>query len=251
MAVPVSAGPVRGARYSRLLTDPGKRVAKRSVIRPALHGLDTMPVSTNSDGREACDVMLNIYARTHLRMDLRPRKSLTFAGEELAFDLHTELAHGSMSGLRAFSRVVSPATDLAPLFKALHAHEAPEHAVLKGSEALRFDPARILAALEERNPRLTTMRDEEAKVAVHGNGPMHVHLPKTEIGGSYHIGIYVDGFYCPEHGMPETGGHTHGAPGEHGAHGASAADNGCGPECCPERFTRLLTSSAGVVIKGK
>ena len=248
---PVSAGPVRGARFSRLLMDPQKRIAKRNVIRPALHGLDTMPVSTNSDGREACDVVVNIYARTRLRIELLPRKALTIAGEALAFDLHMDLAHGSVSGLRAFARTVSPMADLAQVFKALEMKDAPEQAELKGSEALRFDPAKILAWLEERDPRLTMLRDEEAKVVVHGDGPMHVHLPKAEVGGRYHIGFYVDGFYCPQHGKPEASGHAHAAPAALGAHGADAAANGCGPDCRPERFTRLLTSSAGVVTKGK
>lgn len=247
---PVSAGPVRGARFTRLGIEPRKRIAKRSIFRPARHGLDTMPVTSNSDNREACDVVVNIYARTHLRMQLLPRKSLTVAGDAIAFDLHTDLAHGNVSGLRAFARTVAPLTDLAPLFKGLQLNEAPDDAVLKGSESLRFDPAKILAWLEERDPKTTMVRDEEAKVELHGDGPMHVHLPKTEVGGSYHIGMYVDGFYCPKHGKPEAGGHTHAASAEHGAHPVSAA-NGCGPDCRPERFTRLLTSSAGVVMKAK
>lgn len=117
--------------------------------------------------------------------------------------------------------------------------------MLKGSEALRFDPARLLAVLEKENPKLAHMRDDEVRVVSHHDGLLHVHVEKTHIPGVHHLGVYVEGAYCPEHSSSQSDHDNH--------HGAKHADDAsaCGPECGYERFTRLLNVSVAIVKRKK
>jgi len=122
--------------------------------------------------------------------------------------------------------------------------EIPKAALLKGSKSLRFDPARLLALLEKKNPRLAHVRDEQVQVVSHHDGPLHVHVKKTDIPAVHHLGIYVEGAYCPQHSASQRD-HDH----QHRVRHADAASL-CGPDCGFERFTRLLNASVAVV-KGK
>lgn len=54
---PVAAGPVRGARYARLLQPMEKRLAARAVVAKPRHQLDVRPGSTNNSDKEACSVV--------------------------------------------------------------------------------------------------------------------------------------------------------------------------------------------------
>jgi hypothetical protein len=247
---PVTAGPVRGARFSKLLTHPRKRVAKRNVFRRALHRLDSMPVSTNSNDREACDVVVNVSMRTRLRLELAPRKRVTSTGDELAFDVHADVLTGNVSGIKGFARLVAPTVDFGMLASRVRPDELPERARLADSKSFAFDPAHILAILEQREPKLFAQRDEEVEVAIHGDGAPHVHVKRTEVPGTYHLGVYLEGFYCPEHARSSSGAHDHAsAPARDPAHAHATAESCCGPDCDPEFFTRLLTTVACVAAK--
>ncbi|AMY07773.1 hypothetical protein LuPra_00954 [Luteitalea pratensis] len=80
LPVPVQAGPPRGARYSRLLLAPKARVAVRNVHTKAAHALDDRPAGTQRDDQPACHVLVNIYARTLLRLALLPKATVTRRG---------------------------------------------------------------------------------------------------------------------------------------------------------------------------
>jgi hypothetical protein len=64
----------------------------------------------------------------------------------------------------------------------------------------------------------------------------------------YHIGLYVEGAYCPEHGAADTGHHSNSNTvhehdqGHHPGQGGTV----CGPDCALEHYTRLLTASAAM-----
>jgi len=242
MMFPVAAGPVRGARYARLLQPMEKRVAARSVVAQQRHTLDVRPGSTNNDSKQACSVVINVYARTRLRLELLPQTGLVTIGNALKVQIGHNVLAGNVVTTRAFARLAAPAIDIAALVSAVKQRAIPQEALLKGSKALRFDPAKLLALLEKKDPKIARMRDEQAQVVNHHDGPLHVHVEKTKIPGMYHLGVYVEGVYCPEHSGTQ-GDHHHGTQ---PANGASV----CGPECGYERFVRLLNVSVAVV-KGK
>lgn len=118
-------------------------------------------------------------------------------------------------------------------------------AQLKSADPLRFDPAQLLAELELRNSDLAQVRDGVVPVVRHGDGPFHVHVKKTDMPGVYHLGVYVEGAYCPHHEAVSVG-HDH-------EHGAAHTDGGttAGPQCRHERFTRLLNVSVGIASEKK
>src|SRR6185503_8453018 len=84
LLAPVAAGPLRGARYSRLLARPEERLAARVIAATPRHRLDVWPASTNRSDRPACSVVVNVYARTRLKVELRPELEKQAAGTPLA-----------------------------------------------------------------------------------------------------------------------------------------------------------------------
>jgi hypothetical protein len=240
---PVAAGPVRGARYSRLLTAPAARVATRNVFTKAANRLDGAPAGNNLNDQQACNAVVNVYGRSRLRMELaRPSETLR-VGSPLELTVTPVVLQGNATIGRAFARLVAPARDLrGAVTEALKGKKVPPEAALEGSKALEFDPAKLLATLEKRRPALTRLRDEELKVAVDREGPLHLRVDKTEAPGGYHLGVYVEGAYCPEHEHPAPEGHDHPeATAHHHEEGST-----CGPDCVLEPFTRLLTTSVGL-----
>lgn len=235
---PVAAGPVRGARYARLLQPMEQRLAARSVVSKPRHQLDVRPGSTNSNSKQACAVVVNVYARTRLRVELLQQADLADAGTQWQVAIGSDVLVGNIASMRAFARLVAPAHDIAALVSQVKAADIPKAALLMGSEALRFDPAKLLALLEKENPKFARIRDEEVQVVSHHEGQLHMHVKNTAIPGVHHLGIYVEGVYCPEHGNSHSDQHV-----------AKHADDpsACGPGCRYERFTRLLNVSVAII----
>ncbi|HEY6389921.1 MAG TPA: tyrosinase family protein [Bryobacteraceae bacterium] len=249
---PVAAGPARGPRYSRLLVDPKNRIAQRNVVQAARHVLDVHPAGSNHNGGEACDLAVNVYARTRLRYSLVASDNHAVTGKEVAIQLKADLLQGNVSNTRTFARMVSPVSNLAALGPKLNPNKISADEIVAGALVPKFDPAKALAAYEKRDPKLTAQRDEVVNVAVHDNGPMHVHIEKAAVAGPYHLSVYIEGDYCPDHDTAS--GHDHmdhaamDSPPPAAAPPATPAapTSVCGPQCMPERFTRLLTTMAAV-----
>ena len=243
LILPVSAGPVRGPRFSRFLVDPKARLALRNVNVAPAHRLDTRALSTNHNDKEACSVVVNIYARTRLRLELLAQTNLGLVGDGFKVQIGSNVLVGNIVSGRTFARLISPAHDIATLVSRVKPADIPKAAVLKGSKALQFDPARVLAALEKKDPKLANVRDHEVQVVTHQESELHVHVEKAEIPGVYHLGIYVEGTYCSEHSTPQSG-HDH----NHGE--AKLSHDACGPDCRYENFSRILNVSVAV-MEGK
>jgi hypothetical protein len=244
LLVPVQAGPPRGPRYARLLMNPKARPALRSVHGRAAHALDERVASTSREGEQACIVVVNIYARTSLRLTLQPKSPLTPRGQAIAMAVRSEVDRGAVRLDRAFARLLAPTRDLAAVVAALKPADIPRDARLK--DEADFDTGRVLAHLERKTPSLAALRDVQLQTMQHGDGPVHLHIEATDVPGPYHVGMYVEGTYCPVHGG-EAGGGAHGHDTPHAAHGAAGLPPGCGPGCRPQRYSRILTASAAVV----
>ncbi|HSV64864.1 MAG TPA: tyrosinase family protein [Mycobacteriales bacterium] len=250
---PVAAGPVRGPRWSRLLRRPTARQPARSIVAAPRHRLDIRPAGTNNDRSQACSLVVNFYARTRLRLELVPRKGSRTPGKELAFDLSTDVLAGTASVTRTFARLVAPSVDLRSLASSQQITDLPRSARIKGARPARLDQGRVLAEMENKEAGLGQPRDEELHVVRHGDGPPHVHIEDTTVAGPYHVGMYVEGTYCPDGGDTGTATHQHEAPDAH-AEGGAGHDSGKGhddgsthsPNCVLEHFGRLLTASAAI-----
>jgi hypothetical protein len=231
LMVPVSAGPIRGPRYARLLVKPERRIPARAVRAPARHRLDVRPTSTNLTGERACSVVVNVYARTRLKTDLRVERH----GDELSFTVATNLLRGAIGRTRAFARLIAPTRDLGSLVKTRAARSGVPRAMqLDGSDGTKVDAARVLAELEAQDPKLAALRDEELRVVSHDGGALHAHAKKATIPGLYHAGVWIEGVY-------DSGAATTGHPHRHGSEGS-----GPSKPAHPERFERLLTVAVGL-----
>jgi hypothetical protein len=246
LMIPVSAGPVRGPRHARLLQQE-KRIStpSRAFAGVQRHALDVRTAETNNSGNQSAAVVVNIYAASRLRLELVAANDVVTAGDKIKIEVQPDVLSGTVSSSRAFARLIAPAVDLAALVARVKPRDVPDEAKLQVSLGLKVDPARLLAQLEARDPKIARVRDEAVTVAVHG-GPAHIHLEQSDIPGVQHLGVYIEGAYCPEHTAAGTD-HDHDPAAAHDpAAPAPAVTEGCGPGCKCERFTRLLNTSVGV-----
>lgn len=241
---PVAAGPARGARFSRLLVSPKERIATRNIFTKAAHRLDVQALSTNNSDKEACNAVVNIYARTRLRVGLNPSTLLATLGDAVKVDIASDVLAGATTLSRSFARLIAPAVDAGALVANVKRADIADAARLKGADRMPFDSARVLADVEKSNRKLSWIKDAEVAVVSHG-GPPHIHVEKTEIAGVHHFGVYVEGTYYPD----ATGAQA--APGPNHAHAAMPAAAAPPPAGAGEFFTRLLNVSVPVASKDK
>lgn len=234
MLFPVTAGPIRGPRYSRLLTSPRRRVAPRNIFQPSAHSLDVMAVSTNSNTNEACSIVVNIYTRTSMKIELRPNSFIVKPGEEIKINVEADISSGSIQNNIGFARLISPAFDIFDLISRERVAE-----IIKIIETQRHTPkldvALILANIEKEKKDLRFTNDAQVNVVSHEGGPFHIHVHDTKIPGVYHFGVIINGLYFP--GVEAApGGHHH-----------MAMDPTPMTESEGEEFSRLLNISVGVI----
>ncbi len=240
MMFPVAASPIRGPRYARLLSDPKKRTAIRNIFTKSQHGLDIRALSTNRNENDACNITVNIYARTNLKISLDPKSLIVKQGEDLNIMVNIQSMLGNVQHSSGFARMVAPGFDINKLLpkekvdEIIKKLEDPKRKEDKKGKKCHpdLDISLILAHLEKEG--LEFIKDSEVKVVSHDDGPMHVHVQNTEIPGTYHFGIYVEGTYAAN--AVGTNGH------EHGNMGSTTVE-----EAELETFSRLLNVSVGVV----
>jgi hypothetical protein len=246
---PVTAGPARGARFARLLTAPKARVPSRLVRAKPANRLDVVGLSTNNDTEPACNAVVNIYARTRLQMELSAQPEGIELGKRLTLAVDPTVLQGNVTLARSFARLVAPANDLRAALSAMPAKDRPKEARLEGSKALKFDPARLLAGLERRDRKLARVRDEELELVTEESGRLEAWVDDTEVAGPYHLGVYLEGYYCPEHDHPAEEEHAHQGVPVHRHHDEDhdhATGSVCGPECALQAVTRVLTTSVAI-----
>src|SRR5215216_6875736 len=231
LMVPVAAGPVRGPRYARLLMPPERRKAARTVAGTPRHRLDIRATSTNRSDKPASSVVVNIYARTRLRIELRPDAQRAQAGAPLTVNIMTDALRGAAAGVSGFARLVAPVQDLRALVRKSKLPASVRKQARLADSKLKLDAALVRAKLEAKNARVGEIRDEELKVVSHHDGAPHVHVAQTDVPGPYHIGILIEGIYQPGGSRLQ---HAHG-----GAVSQSAMT-------LSERFTRLLSASVSL-----
>ncbi len=257
LLAPVSAGTLRGPKYSRLLVHPKERRAQRNIVQRPSSVFDMVPTATNNSDREACDIAVNVYARTRLRYSLVADNLRAVVGDHFSVQLKADVLQGNAATSRALARMVSPASDITVLAHSLNPKKIKPDDVNRDQQTPKFDAALALAEAERKNRKLAERMDQEMKVAQHGDSPLHVHVENTPVAGPYNLSIYIEGDYCPEHDTaPAMGGHDHSATSAapaasqmHHGDGNSEANMECGPDCTRESFTRLLTTQVPVTAK--
>ncbi|MCB0648182.1 MAG: tyrosinase family protein [Saprospiraceae bacterium] len=234
LLIPVSAGPVRGPKYARLLTAVQQRKATRNIFIKSQHGLDFPAVGTNSNERRACNLVMNVYAKTRLKIRPELKNAIIKIGEEMRIDVTKDVLLGNAQVQGGFARLIAPAF---PLEKLISKDEVLK-LILTNEKSKRYssklDIALQLARIEREKKELRFIEDSELKVVAHGDSPLHIHHQKTEVEGVYHIGLIVEGMYYPEAEGAEATGHHHGG-------GADEKPKGEG-----EQFSRIFNITAGV-----
>jgi Common central domain of tyrosinase len=252
LMLPVAAGPVHGPRRARILERRKAAASSRAMFRAPNNRLDSAPTGTNSDSGDACAMVVNIYARTNLRIELAPERELALRNESVKLRIETDALTGGVARTRTFGRLVSPAVDIADLVDKMDTEAIPRRArrrpMGEGKSDRRVDSGVLLGLLERENPGLGAVIDEEIVVERHEGGPEHFHVEDRRAAGPYHLGVFVEGAYCPGHDEP-AGGHSHGSGEAHDHHDHDHDPNpkkivdGHDDSCPLETFTRILGAS--------
>jgi len=238
---PVAAGPVRGSRYSRLLVDQKSRIAPRNIQTPVQHGLDGRSVSTNSNDNTACSILVNIYGRTRLSLNLQTGSPYVRRGEEISWSLKPDISLGSVQFHKTLVRFTSPLFDISQVLP-------PERAlaIVKRLEQSRrynrkLDIALLLAQFEKKDCDGAMVSDNEGKLVSHHGGDWHLHVHDTNIPGFCHFGVYIEGAYYPAVSIQQDEHH------DHGSSGNTVGQPDQFSNAKGEMFTRLLNITIGIV----
>ena len=246
LLAPVLAGTLRGPKYARLLVSPKARVAQRNIRHVSANPLDVLPVGSNNSDREACDLAVNVYARTRLRYSLQADNLRAKVGDSISVRLNADVLQGNAGIARKFARMISPVVDVGALAARLNPKAIDPDELDRRRQTPKFDAAKALAKAETKDRRLARNRDQQMTVAIHDEGPLHVHIEKAAVAGPYNLSLYIEGDYCPDHdSAPVPGGHDHPVAAAHD-HGSGRESSECGPDCVREPFTRLLTAQVPV-----
>jgi Common central domain of tyrosinase len=238
LTLPVAAGPVRGPRWSAGRPGDRRVPATRDAGRDALADLSVPTLSTNRSDGPACSVVINVYARTRLALELAPESPVVVAGEAATFELTGPVDVGSYTVESTVGRVIGPVVDIEARAREVDLDQLGRRVRLPARlRDGRYDNGRVLAELEAQDPNLGSVRDEQARVVQHDGGPPHVHVADTSVPGGYHLGLLVSGRYFPDRtAAPDSEHHHPGFASDPGPDG----DGG-------EPFTRILTASLGAV----
>jgi hypothetical protein len=244
---PVSAGTIRGPRYSRLLSKPEKRTATRNIFTGSQNRLDIRAVSTNRSDNDACNMVVNIYARTNIKVTLDLESMIVEPGNEFSIKVNIQANVGAVLDLNGYARMAAPAFDIAELLP----RDKVDEIIRKLEEEKRkkdydrdkkpkpdLDIALLLAKIEREKEGLEFIKDSEIQVVSHGGGPLHMHVKDTQVPGTYHFGIYVEGSYAPN---------ASGTQDSHTGHEHGNMENTPKSDQELENFSRLLNVSVGVI----
>lgn len=206
---PVTAGPIKGDRYLRLLQKVSQRKATRNVISSSVHGLDHRTVGTNSSGLAACNLVMNVYARTKLKLYPVLSSLLIKQGEALQLTIQNDVSAGSVGNMRGFARLISPGFDVHDFIPKEKALEL----IMTSEKSRKFSPqwdfALMLGKLERVKKDLAFIKDAEVKVVSHEGSPLHIHHLDNAIKGTSHFAVEVEGLYFPDEEMKQGAGHDH------------------------------------------
>jgi len=194
---PVSAGPMRGNQFNRLLTKPQKRIPTRNIFSQSQNKLDFRAIGTNNNDKEACNVLINIYARTNININISSEKQTYKAGESINFKLLQSTNNGNISNLSSFARLIAPNVDLKNIFNRDELLEIIQKNERSRRPSKKYDTSILTAKKMKAYENHRIVNDMELKIKQGKEGLIIPSIDKTEISGTYHLGIMVDGYYQP------------------------------------------------------
>ncbi|WP_158978511.1 tyrosinase family protein [Cellulophaga sp. L1A9] len=225
---PVSGGPIRGNQYQNLLVRQNARIPTRKIFSKASNGLDSRAPLTNAERGEGCNILINIYAKTRLRLDVSGNESIVKTGNTLKLKLSFDSPNGKVSSLIGFSRMISPSIDFDKLISPKEADKIMKKNESSKKPSKDYDLAILLAKRLQEQQEGRIVNDKELQIKVDNGSTLCITGLETKFKGSYHLGILVNGNYEPNYD--------------------DLTDGCCGSaKGKPEAFSRLINYSFGVV----
>ncbi|NNF32508.1 MAG: hypothetical protein HKN68_00255 [Saprospiraceae bacterium] len=211
---PVSGGPIRGNEFFNLLTRKGRRIPTRKVFTPAANGLDQRAVITNAEKGSACNNLVNIYARTNLKMEIGD-PGVVQLGKPIEMGMSFHSTTGKISPSAGFIRMISPSIDYDNYLSRKEVDEIIAKNERSRKPARKYDTAVILAKRLRKFENSQLIHDQELPFKLSKENTIIIENDNTKYRGAYHLGILVTGEYTPDYkDMTDhcCGNHDHNKP---------------------------------------
>ena len=205
LIVPASAPPLGGPVFSQFNVPAAKRVSSRVLAKRTLPTVGGPAVAEPFP--PAMPVVVNFYAKTTLRVNLRFDGSARSAGDALGLELRAkdELG-GQIADMRAYGRVIGPTkaiTEAVFDLKTISLAQRKKY-VLRTKEGELFDILQFLADYERAKPGVFAPRDEKLEFRPYREGvAFKSEVDKTEVAGMYRVGAYFEGYLIRDCMPPE------------------------------------------------
>jgi hypothetical protein len=152
-------------------------------------------------------VVVNFYAKTTLRVNLRFDDSARSAGDALSLELRArdELG-GKIGDMRAYGRVIGPTNAITKAFldrKTISLAQRKKY-IVRTKEGDLFDELQFLADYERAKPGVFAPRDEKLAFRQHKEDiAFKSEVDKTDVAGVYRVGAYFEGYLLRDGMAPE------------------------------------------------
>jgi len=225
---PVGGGPIRGNQFNNLITRKKYRKPTRLTFSKPSNGLDTRGAFTNAEKGQACNNLVNIYAKTRISISLESESLIKQGNNNVPLSMKFNGAQGQLTNLSAVTRMVSPGIN----FDKYLQREEVDKIIYKNERSRRptksYDSAVLLAKRLKGFENKRLVKDIALTTKFDKNA-LYFDKIETEFKGAYHLGVLIKGYYTPEY------------------------DDKSKHMCCsmgknkPEAFTRLINHSFAVV----
>ncbi len=205
LIVPASAPPLAGPVFSQFDVATAKRVSTRVLPKR------TLPTVGGPALEEpfppAMPVVVNLYAKTTLRVNLRFDARARFAGDALGLELRVEDdLGGKVADMRAYGRVIGPTRAIAKAFldRETIPFDQRKKYLLRTEDGEFFDELRFLADYEHARPGAFAPRDEKLSFQPYKETiAFKAEVDRTKVAGVYRVGAYFEGYLIRDCRPPE------------------------------------------------
>jgi hypothetical protein len=205
LIVPASAPPLAGPVFSQFNVPTAKRVSTRVLPKRSLPTVGGPALEEPFP--PAMPVVVNFYAKTTLRVNLRFDGSARSAGDALSLELRAEdELGGKIADMRAYGRIIGPTKAIAQAFldrKTIPLNQRKKY-VKRNEEGEFFDELRFLADYERAKPGVFAPRDEKLSFRPYKETiGFKAEVDKTNVAGVYRVGAYFEGYLIRDCMPPE------------------------------------------------
>ena len=187
------------------MQSPQKRIPQR-LVKSSVSNFVQPPVgiSAPADG-QAASVAVDVYAKTHIAVNIDVGPSTNFAGKKLPIEIQINTSgKGKFYDIKVIGRAISPAFNLGNLLADTSVIPLKSRQKFTNKKTRSFNELAFLAAVEEKKPEAIQIKDRELKFQGKRDAGIFISMVEdTKHPGVYWISARVEGMWKPDNGPAE------------------------------------------------